>query len=225
MSAASFPTSVRNPLRMGVRKLSRSSSSSARWRAARPLAHSPCSSSSSASIWLSRIRSASWAHSKQSERPPSDTAFMNKSMCRTWGWWMMGSAILSGSLAPPTPRMLMRSLAYHRLFWKATSAAATPCRAVPTLEVLMKVNMCPIPLFSAPMSHPLAPLNSSWQVGDPWHPIFCSSREQVTPLGTAPVAIPGPRHSLGTRKRERPLVPLGLAAAGGASGSRARTQW
>ena len=140
-------------------------------------------------------------------------------MVRTAGWWMIGSAISSGSFAPDSARMDLRSLQYQRLFWKAFSAAATPWTAVPTRLVLMKVNMCPMPLFSAPISQPLAFSNSSWQVGEPWQPILCSMRLVVTPFRD-----PSSRR-FGTRNSEMPLVPFGAAAAAGASGRRASTQW
>ena len=47
-------------------------------------------------------------------------------------------------------------LAYQSEFWKASSAAATPCTAVPTREVLINVNMWLSPRFSVPISQPLA---------------------------------------------------------------------
>ena len=88
-------------------------------------------------------------------------------MLATEGWWMMPSATLSGSLAPESARIDLRSLAYCRQFWNCSSAAATPCTAVPTRDVLMKVNMWLRPRLAVPMSQPCAPSNSSWQVGEP----------------------------------------------------------
>ena len=121
---------------------------------------------------------------------------------------MVSMAIASGTLTPESARMDLRSLAYHREFWKAASAAATPWTAVPTREVLMKVNMWLRPRFSVPMSHPLAPSNSIWHVGLPWQPIFSSMRDTLTWLSSAE----SPSASMsrfGTRKSEMPLVPSG----------------
>mmetsp|Transcript_51535 Transcript_51535/g.102199 ORF Transcript_51535/g.102199 Transcript_51535/m.102199 type:complete len:313 (-) Transcript_51535:244-1182(-) len=143
---------------------------------------------------------------------------MVKSMPRTDGWWMMGSARSSGSLVPLRARIEVRSRAYHSEFCKAHSAAACPCTAVPTREVLMKVNMWPIPRFSVPISHPFAFSNSSWHVGLPWQPILSSMRLVLTPFNDPSGSF------LGTRNKEIPRVPAGLAAAGGASGRRASTQ-
>ena len=80
----------------------------------------------------------------------------------TWGdaW--------SGSLLPERERIERRSFAYQSEFWKASSAAAMPCTAVPSREVLMKVNMWFKPRLGVPISQPFAPSNSSWQVGEPW---------------------------------------------------------
>mmetsp|Transcript_25265 Transcript_25265/g.84081 ORF Transcript_25265/g.84081 Transcript_25265/m.84081 type:complete len:392 (-) Transcript_25265:160-1335(-) len=197
-SAASLPTSVRKPLRMGVRKARRPSCC---LTAASSPAYSACC-----------IRSAIFAHSYTIERPPSATAFWVSSIVRTDGWWMIASATWSGSLLPERERIERRSFAYQSEFWKASSAAAMPCTAVPSREVLMKVNMWFKPRLGVPISQPFAPSNSSWQVGEPWQPILSSMRD-VPRLFSSPVL-----RRLGTRKREMPAVPAG------ASGSRARTQ-
>mmetsp|Transcript_56474 Transcript_56474/g.156141 ORF Transcript_56474/g.156141 Transcript_56474/m.156141 type:complete len:201 (-) Transcript_56474:527-1129(-) len=131
---------------------------------------------------------------------------------------MIGSATISGSLVPLRARIEPRSLAYHSEFWNASSAAATPCTAVPTREVLMKVNMWLRPRFSVPMRKPWAPSNSTWQVGEPWHPILFSMRDTPTWL-RSPTVPSSSMVFLGTRKREMPFVPAG------APGRRARTQW
>mmetsp|Transcript_27847 Transcript_27847/g.65777 ORF Transcript_27847/g.65777 Transcript_27847/m.65777 type:complete len:214 (+) Transcript_27847:812-1453(+) len=202
-SAASLPTSVRKPLRMGVRKPSLSSAALA------PSASPACSHAC--------MRSAILAHSKTIDLPPSATAFCVRSIVRTEGCQMIGSAAASGTLVPESARIDFRSLAYHSEFWKAASAAATPCTAVPTREVLMKVNMWLRPRFSVPMSQPLAPSNSIWHVGLPWQPILSSMRETCTLL-SAPDAPSASTSRLGTRKSEMPFVPSG------APGSRASTQ-
>mmetsp|Transcript_25623 Transcript_25623/g.55387 ORF Transcript_25623/g.55387 Transcript_25623/m.55387 type:complete len:228 (-) Transcript_25623:444-1127(-) len=138
-------------------------------------------------------------------------------MVRTEGWWMMASATASGSLAPESARMDLRSLQYQSECWKASSAAATPCTAVPTREVLMKVNMWLRPRLALPMSQPLAPSNSIWQVGEPWQPILFSMRE-ISTLLRSPTTPESSTWAFGTRKSEMPLVPSG------APGSRASTQ-
>lgn len=66
---------------------------------------------------------------------------MVKSIARTAGCQIMGSAMRLSSLVPLRARIELRSLQYHREFWSASSAAATPCTAVPTRLVLMKVNL------------------------------------------------------------------------------------
>ena len=101
-SAASLPASVRNPLRMGVRKASSSSYSFA------PFASPPSSQSA--------IRSAYFAHSYSIDRPPSAIAFWVRSILRTDGWWMMPSATSSGSFVPLKARIDLRSFAYCRQF-------------------------------------------------------------------------------------------------------------
>ena len=68
----------------------------------------------------------------------------------------MASAACSGSFAPASERIERRSFAYQSEFWKASSAAATPCTAVPTRLVLMNVNMWLRPRLASPMSQPRA---------------------------------------------------------------------
>eukprot|EP00965_Chrysotila_dentata_P253639 6211349-Pleurochrysis_carterae.AAC.2 len=67
------------------------------------------------------------------------------------------------------------------------------------------------------MSQPIAPSNSSWQVGEPWQPILSSMREVET-LFSADGFPAASSVRFGTRKSERPRVPAG------APGSLARTQ-
>mmetsp|Transcript_22945 Transcript_22945/g.58374 ORF Transcript_22945/g.58374 Transcript_22945/m.58374 type:complete len:201 (+) Transcript_22945:1045-1647(+) len=172
---------------------------------------------SSPSTSQSCILSASFAHSYTIERPPSEMAFWKRSIDRTDGWWMIASATASGSLVPERARMLRRSLAYQSEFWNASSAAATPCTAVPTRDVLMKVNMWLRPRFSVPISHPLASSNSIWQVGDPWQPILSSMRLVSTPF-KSPHEPSSFSVRFGTRNSEMPFVPAG------APGSLASTQ-
>mmetsp|Transcript_7748 Transcript_7748/g.22019 ORF Transcript_7748/g.22019 Transcript_7748/m.22019 type:complete len:220 (-) Transcript_7748:372-1031(-) len=91
--------------------------------------------------------------------------------------------------------------------------------AVPMREVLMKVNMCDMPLWGVPMSSPTAPSKLISHVGLPWQPILLSMRPMVAPLSLS-VRVPSSSTvNLGTAKSEMPLMP------GGASGRRASTQW
>mmetsp|Transcript_41528 Transcript_41528/g.103228 ORF Transcript_41528/g.103228 Transcript_41528/m.103228 type:complete len:211 (-) Transcript_41528:652-1284(-) len=177
-----------------------------------------CAPFSSPFCCMTVMVSANLTHSYSIDRPPSAIAFCVSSIVRTDGCQMIGSATWSGSLVPLSARIDRRSLVYHREFWKANSAAATPCTAVPRRDVLMKVNMWLSPRFSVPMSQPCASSNSIWHVGEPWHPILSSMRETPTPF-SSPLTPSSPTLRLGTRNNEMPFVPAG------APGRRARTQW
>mmetsp|Transcript_2828 Transcript_2828/g.10007 ORF Transcript_2828/g.10007 Transcript_2828/m.10007 type:complete len:323 (-) Transcript_2828:424-1392(-) len=161
--------------------------------------------------------SFSSAHSYTMERPPSAIAFCVSSMRRTSGCTMMGSAGPDGFFLPVSERMARRSLAYHSAFWKDSSAAATPCTAVPRREVLMNVNMWFMPRLAVPMRKPSASSKLISQVEEPWQPILSSMRPILQPL-RSPLAPSSPTLRFGTRKSEMPLMPSG------ASGRRASTQ-
>ncbi|MNZ98230.1 hypothetical protein D3C78_1175070 [compost metagenome] len=64
---------------------------------------------------------------------------------------MIGSAGLSGAFGPLRARICRRSRAYFTAPWKATSACARPCSAVPMRAVFMKVNMHLRPSLAGPI--------------------------------------------------------------------------
>mmetsp|Transcript_53858 Transcript_53858/g.117147 ORF Transcript_53858/g.117147 Transcript_53858/m.117147 type:complete len:225 (-) Transcript_53858:658-1332(-) len=199
--AASHPISVIHPLAIGVR---------------RPICSSTFFSSSGvlAVSMPSEMRPVWYTMARE----PSVMALMKRSMRRTSGCTMSGSAGLLGSLVPDKDRIDPRSLVYGSAPWMASSLWHNPWRAVPRRAVFMKVNICLRPEFSLPISQPLEVSKVITHVALPLMPILFSRRVQTTffLVSREPSSL---TMYLGMRKREMPLMPSG------APSMRARTMW
>ena len=84
----------------------------------------------------------------------------------------------------------------------------------------MTLNICAMPLWLSPTSHPIAGIpccpKVSSQVAETFRPILCSSPVTNTPLRSPGSPVSGSSRNLGTTNRLRPLVP-GPAPSGRAS--------
>ncbi len=90
-------------------------------------------------------------------RAPCVSAFIVSNILMTSGCSMIG---LMPEPVQPGALPWVRSFAKAMAFWVAASAIATPCMPTVRRALFIIVNMQLRPLFSSPISQPMAPFSS-----------------------------------------------------------------